>query len=406
MTGRNEHVLNEVLVPLLHAGNALAAALLNIVKFHGLALDVTYICVGNNAVLLGDKVLNIDLAADRFDLCASCVVVLLLDNGEFVADNVQQLIVICKYLSHFLNECALFLELIDHLGLLHAGESAEPHLNDSVRLSLRQRVGALIKESGGGYVDILKALNKALLAFLNILAGTEYRDDLVNEVDGNNEALEDMFPFQSLFKIILSTSCDNVNLKIKVILKALFQSKYLRLTVNQSQHDNADGILKLSIRVQLIEHYICVCVALELNNDTHTVAVGFIADNAYALNTLVAYKVAYAHQQTSLVYHVGYLVYDNACLVVLLDDVSTAAQDYLAASGIVSGAYSAVAHDDTAGREIRTLYLGHELLNGYLGIVDHQHERVNDLTEVVRRDIRSHTNRDTVTAVYEQVRET
>ena len=159
-------------------------------------------------------------------------------------------------------------------------------------------------------------------------------------------------------------------------------------------------------KVQLIEHYVCVSVALELNNDTHTVAVGFIADNAYALNTLVAYKVAYAHQQTSLVYHVGYLVYDNACLVVLLDDVSTAAQDYLAASGIVSGAYSAVAHDDTAGREIRTLYLGHELLNGYIGIVDHQHERVNDLTEVVRRDIRSHTNRDTVTAVYKQVRET
>lgn len=127
-----------------------------------------------------------------------------------------------------------FLELINHLGLLHAGESSEPHLNDSVRLSLRQRVGALIKESGRGYVDILKALNKALLAFLNILAGTEYRDDLVNEVDGNNETLEDMFPFQSLFKIILSTSCDNVNLEIKVILKALFQSKYLRLTVNQS----------------------------------------------------------------------------------------------------------------------------------------------------------------------------
>ena len=64
------------------------------------------------------------------------------------------------------------MELIDHLGLLHAGERAEPHLNDSVRLSLRQRVGALIKESGRGYVDILKALNKALLAFLNILAGT------------------------------------------------------------------------------------------------------------------------------------------------------------------------------------------------------------------------------------------
>ena len=62
MTGRNEHVLNEVLVTLLHAGNALAAALLNIVKFHGLALDVTYICVGNNAVLLGDKVLNINIA--------------------------------------------------------------------------------------------------------------------------------------------------------------------------------------------------------------------------------------------------------------------------------------------------------------------------------------------------------
>ena len=67
MSGGDEHFLNEVLVPLLDGGNALAASLLGLVLAYGLPLDVADICKSYNTVFNGDKVFNIDLTADVFD---------------------------------------------------------------------------------------------------------------------------------------------------------------------------------------------------------------------------------------------------------------------------------------------------------------------------------------------------
>ena len=58
-----------------------------------------------------------------------------------------------------------------------------------------------------------------------------------------------------------------------------------------------------------------------------------------------------------------------------------------------------------AGREVGALDVLHQVLDVRVGLVDQLHDRVDDLAEVVRRDVRRHADRDAGAAVDEQVRE-
>ncbi len=58
-----------------------------------------------------------------------------------------------------------------------------------------------------------------------------------------------------------------------------------------------------------------------------------------------------------------------------------------------------------AGREVRALDVLHEILDARGRLVDERDDRVDRLGEVVRRDVRRHSDRDARRAVDEEVRE-
>lgn len=115
MGGSDKHFLNEVLVPLLDSGNALAASLLNLVLAYGLTLDVADVSKGDNAVLNRDKVLNIDLAADIFDRRSSLVGVFLLYLFKLIGNNFKNLCIIAENFSKLLYLCVKLCKLIFYL---------------------------------------------------------------------------------------------------------------------------------------------------------------------------------------------------------------------------------------------------------------------------------------------------
>ena len=82
-----------------------------------------------------------------------------------------------------------------------------------------------------------------------------------------------------------------------------------------------------------------------------------------------------------------------------------AARGDRAAPGLVRRADPVSAHDRAARREVRAGDRGHELFDGHVGVVDQHHDAVDDLAQVVRRDVRRHAHRDSGAAVDEQVRE-
>ena len=119
MGGGDKHFLNEVLVPLLDSGNALAASLLYLVLAYGLTLDIADVSKGDNAVLNGDKVLNIDLTADIFDRSSSLVGVLLLYLFKLNGNNFKHLCVITENFGKLLYLCVKLGKFVFYLLALH-----------------------------------------------------------------------------------------------------------------------------------------------------------------------------------------------------------------------------------------------------------------------------------------------
>ena len=76
-----------------------------------------------------------------------------------------------------------------------------------------------------------------------------------------------------------------------------------------------------------------------------------------------------------------------------------------AATGAVGVDDAGTAEDARPGREVGTLDELHEVVGCRLGVVDQVEDRVDDLAEVVRRDVRRHADGDALAAVDEQVRE-
>src|SRR5690606_38279390 len=76
-----------------------------------------------------------------------------------------------------------------------------------------------------------------------------------------------------------------------------------------------------------------------------------------------------------------------------------------AATGLVRGVDAGTAKDDAAGREVRTRDVLHQLRQLDLWIVDERNAAVDQLAQIVRRNVGRHADGNTARAVGEQVRE-
>ena len=120
-----------------------------------------------------------------------------------------------------------------------------------------------------------------------------------------------MLSFLSLVKVELSSSCDNIDLEVYILLKHFLEGQHLRYTVYKSKHYNAHCILKLCIAEQLIENYLRISVLFKLDNNSHSVLAGLIVDIMYSVDTLFLNKIGDRLNKSCLVYHVRYLSNDN-----------------------------------------------------------------------------------------------
>ena len=125
-----------------------------------------------------------------------------------------------------------------------------------------------------------------------------------------------------------------------------------------------------------------------------------------AVDALVFDQICHGLDQTRLVDHVrDFCNNDLALAVRQVNDLGLCADLDLAATGCISRTDAAAAHDNAAGREIRALDELADLVHLRLGMVDDIAGTVDNLREVVRRDVSRHADRDTGRAVYQQVGE-
>ena len=188
-------------------------------------------------------------------------------------------------------------------------------------------------------------------------------------------------------------------------LQQLLDGHQPRAAAVERQRIDAEGRLQRREAIELVQHHVGHGVALQLDHQAHAVAVALVAHLGNALDLLVAHDLGDALVQARLVLLVGDLRDDDrlAAAADLLDP-GLGAHDQRAAAELVGGADAVAAEDGGAGREIRPRHVFHQLLHGELGIVDQGAAGIDQLAEIVRRDIGRHADRDAARAVGQQVR--
>ena len=379
MRAYDEHLGGGVLLPAAHAGNALAAAALDVIRVGRLTLDVAEVRHGQDALLARDQILNVDLAADGGNLGAALVAVLLLDLLRLVLDDAHEARTVRENVAQVgdlrLDRGQLLLEL----ETVSVRQRAERHLHDGLRLRIVEA----------------KALAQAQLRRGAVRARADDADHLIDVVDGNLETLQNVSALLGLFEVELRAARHHVHLEVDIVLQHVFERERLRLAVHNREHNHTERRLHLREAVELIQNNLRGSVALDGDDDHHAVAVGVVIDVGDALDTLLLDEIGDALNQPRLVHLIRQLGHDDVVpAVLLLLDLGPRAHGDAAAARRVGGADAGAAHDDAAGREIRPLDVLHQLVKPRVGVVDEAAHAVDDFIHVVGRDVRRHADGD------------
>src|SRR5688572_26527763 len=111
-------------------------------------------------------------------------------------------------------------------------------------------------------------------------------------------------------------------------LEQLLQRQQLRLAVDEADHVDAEHALQRRLLEQVVQHDVRELAALQLDDDTHAVLVGLVAQLADALELLLAHELGNALDEPRLVYLVRQLRDDDCFAIAALTerlDVRTAA---------------------------------------------------------------------------------
>ena len=196
----------------------------------------------------------------------------------------------------------------------------------------------------------------------------------------------------------------------EVVSQNLLQIHDLRLVADERQHDHAEGLLKLRVLVELIQDDIRVGITTQIDAYAHALAARLIGKVRDSVDSLILNQLGNLLDQTGLIDHIRKLCDNNPALAVRKSlDLRDRAGSDLAAAGRVGLLDSAGSEDRAPCRKIRAFYDLKKLLDRRILIpvdlvVDDAHDRIDRLTQVMRRDIGRHTDRDTGRSVDQKVR--
>ena len=187
------------------------------------------------------------------------------------------------------------------------------------------------------------------------------------------------------------------------IVNQVFEVEQFGTTLDQGDVVHAEGRLQGGELEQLVEHDIGIGIFLDVDDNAHAAAVGFIVDIGDTFDLLVTHQVGNGLDELGLVDTVGNLGDDD--LVVrgggfnggfrTDDDASLACLEGFLDTGI--------AVDVAACREIGCLDVVHQLLDRDVVVVDVGHRAVDDFRQVVGGHVGGHTHGNAGSAVDQQV---
>ncbi len=262
MGAGNEEVLDPVVRLEVRAVEPPTAAALPFVGRDRDPLDVAAVGDGDDHVLFGDQILDRELALVGHDLGASVIAERLADLLHLLLENAHPLRLGGQDALQLLDRGAHLLQLGVQLFDLEPGELGQAHVEDGIALLLAEA----------------EPLPQLRVGLGRVLRLPDDLDDLVDVVDRDLEAVEDVLPSLRRVEIELGPPDDDLVPVVDEVLEQLLQVHDLGGAVGERQHDHAEGGLHLGVLVELVQHDVGNGVALQLDDDPHALLVGLVID--------------------------------------------------------------------------------------------------------------------------------
>ena len=229
-------------------------------------------------------------------------------------------------------------QLAQDLVALQAGQALQLHVQDRLRLDLRQP--ELRDQPGLGFSGILRAADQL--------------DDRIEVIQRDLQAFENVRARFGLAQLELDAPADHVAPEVDEELDHLEQAEHLRPAGDNRQRDDAERLLQLRLLEQVVQHHFGDFAALQLDDDAHAVAIGFVAQIGNAFDRFLADQLGDPLEQARLVQLIRDFGDDDLLAIALLRRFDLGAGAHLdrAAAGEVRLVDAALADDHAAGGEV------------------------------------------------------
>ena len=266
------HVLDDVLLLGLHAGDALAAPALAPVGLDGRPLDVARPRDGDDHLLVGDQVLEGELDRLLDDLGPPLVGVLRLEGEQLVLDDLPHEGVGGEDRPQPLDELEHLGVLLDHLLALELRQALEPHVQDGLRLDLAQ----------------LELAHQRLAGGVDARRGPDQADHQVEVVERLPEALQDVGALLGAREVVAGAPDHDLPPEVDEVVEHLPERDHLRPPADEGQHVDAERRLHRGVLVELVEDDLRDLALPQLQHHPDPVPVRLVADLGEAVELPLA----------------------------------------------------------------------------------------------------------------------
>ena len=189
-------------------------------------------------------------------------------------------------------------------------------------------------------------------------------------------------------------------------LDEVAESQRLGPAAADREHIGREARLRRRVPPQLVEHDFRGGIALEVDDDPHAFAIGFVADVGHALDPPVLGRFGDLFDEAVLADLVrDFGENDRAPVAAAFLDMMAGPHHHRAAPGSVRATDTGEAEDEAAGREVRALHMLHQAFGTDRRIFDIGAAGREHFAQIVWRDVGGHADRDSTGSVDQQVGE-
>ena len=239
--------------------------------------------------------------------------------------------------------------------------------------------------------DAKRVLHKAKNCLFAFTAFADDADHLVDIAHRVNQALKAMRLLLGLAQKEASSAANDFFSVVDVALNNLAHAKGSRLVVDQRDVDNGEGALQWCVFVQLLLDDRGVCAFFQHHHNARLrITAGVIAHIGDIRNTTLAASNDNLLDQIGLHNLIWNLIDDDGVAAAFLGNMHAPTQsDFAAARGV--GLHNSTAtNQDSASWKIGPRQNAHKFFQTNVWIVDHLHNGVAGLAEIVRRHTAGH----------------